>query len=59
MVVYTWWCWHICKEKIVGVEKDQLGEETEAKRATESDQTLVTEVTRRTEAASGRCCCCR
>ena len=26
MVVYTWWCWHICKEKGVGVDVDQLGE---------------------------------
>jgi hypothetical protein len=25
-MVYTWWCWHICKE-VVGVELDQLGEE--------------------------------
>jgi hypothetical protein len=21
MVVYTWWCWHICKGEEVGVEK--------------------------------------
>jgi hypothetical protein len=34
MVVYTWWCWHICKEE-VGVEMDQLGEETEAKHVIE------------------------
>ena len=27
MVVYTWWCWHICKEKGVGVDVDQLEEE--------------------------------
>ena len=26
MVVYTWWCWHICKGEVVGVELDQLGE---------------------------------
>jgi hypothetical protein len=26
MVVYTWWCWHICKEE-VGIDLDQLGEE--------------------------------
>ena len=25
MVVYTWWCWHICKGEGVGV--DQLEEE--------------------------------
>ena len=31
MVVYTWWCWHICKGDGVGVETNQLGEETEAK----------------------------
>ena len=31
MVVYTWWCWHICKGEEVGVDVDQLGEETEAK----------------------------
>ena len=31
IVVYTWSCWHICKEKEVGVDVDQLGEETEAK----------------------------
>jgi hypothetical protein len=45
MVVYTWWCWHIYKEGEVGVETDQLGEETKAKRVTGSDRTLVTEVT--------------
>ena len=31
MVVYTWWCWHIYKGGEVGVDVDQLGEETEAK----------------------------
>ena len=31
MVVYTWSCWHIYKEDEVGVDVDQLGEETEAK----------------------------
>ena len=30
-MVYTWWCWHICKGKVVRVETDQLGEETEVK----------------------------
>ena len=30
MVVYTWWCWHICKGEGVGVDFDQLGEEREA-----------------------------
>jgi hypothetical protein len=27
MVVYTWWCCHIYKGEVVGVELDQLGEE--------------------------------
>ena len=27
MVLYTWWCSHICKEKGVGVDVDQLEEE--------------------------------
>jgi hypothetical protein len=27
MVVYTWWCWHICKGEEVGIDLDQLGEE--------------------------------
>jgi hypothetical protein len=26
IVVYTWWCWHICKGEGVGVDFDQLGE---------------------------------
>jgi hypothetical protein len=30
MVVYTWWCWHICKGKCVGVDVDQLEEERKA-----------------------------
>ena len=25
-VVYTWWCWHICKGDEVGVDVDQLGD---------------------------------
>ena len=41
MVVYTWWCWHICKGEGVGVETDQLDEETEAKQVTVSDRTLA------------------
>ena len=28
MVVYTWWYWHIYKGDGVGVDVDQLGEET-------------------------------
>ena len=27
MMVFTWWCWHICKGKGVGVDVDQLEEE--------------------------------
>ena len=30
MVLYTWWCWHICKGEGVGVDVDQLGEERKA-----------------------------
>ena len=26
MVMITWWCWHICKGKRVGVDVDQLWE---------------------------------
>ena len=26
IVVYTWWCWHICKGEVVGVDIDQLWE---------------------------------
>jgi hypothetical protein len=29
IVVYTWWCWHICKGEEVGVEMDELGKEKE------------------------------
>ena len=32
MVMYTWWCWHICKGEKVRVVVDQFGEETEAKK---------------------------
>ena len=32
MVVYTWWCWHIYKGDEVGVDEDELGDETEARR---------------------------
>ena len=31
MVVYIWWCWHICEGE-VGVDVDQLGEETEMRK---------------------------
>ena len=30
-LLYTWWCWHICKGEEVRVVVDQLGEEMEAK----------------------------
>ena len=36
MVVYTWWCWHIYKGDEVGVDVDQLGDETEARRVRNS-----------------------
>ena len=36
MVVYTWWCWHIYKGEEVGVDVDQLGDETEARRVRNS-----------------------
>ena len=29
LVVYTWWCWHICKGEGVEVDFDQLGKERE------------------------------
>ena len=32
MVMYTWWCWHIYKGIEVGVDVDQLGGETVARR---------------------------
>ena len=37
-MVITWWCWHICKGEVVGVNLDQLGEEKEV---LWWDQTLV------------------
>ena len=36
MMVYTWWCWHIYKRDEVGVDVDQLGEETEARKVPQS-----------------------
>ena len=32
MMMYTWWCWHIYKGDKVGVDVDQLGDETETRR---------------------------
>ena len=56
MMLYTWWCWHIYKGDEVGLDVDQLGEETEARRVRNStgalyrkershrvDRTLVTQ----------------
>ena len=40
-VLYTWWCWHICKGEEVGVETNELNEEMEAKQVTVSDRTLA------------------
>ena len=36
VVVYTWWCWHIYKGDEVGVDVDQLDDETEARRVRNS-----------------------
>ena len=36
MMVYTWWCWHIYKGDEVGVDVDQLGDKTEARRVRNS-----------------------
>jgi hypothetical protein len=36
IMVYTWWCQHICKGEVVGVDLDllgEVGEEKEKKRA--------------------------
>ena len=30
-MVDTWWCWHICKGGVVGVDLDQFGVEKEKK----------------------------
>ena len=30
-MVYTWWCWYIYKGGEVGVDVDQLSDETEVK----------------------------
>ena len=35
-VLYTWWCWHICKGDEVGVDMDQLGDETEVRKVPQS-----------------------
>ena len=40
MVVYTWWCWHIYKGDEVGVDVDQLDDETEARRVRNSTGAL-------------------
>ena len=40
MMVYTWWCWHIYKGDEVGVDVDQLDDETEARRVRNSTGAL-------------------
>ena len=40
MMVYTWWCWHIYKGDKVGVDVDQLDDETEARRVRNSTGAL-------------------
>ena len=40
MVMYTWWCWHIYKGNEVGVDVDQLGDETVARRVGNSTGAL-------------------
>jgi hypothetical protein len=40
IVVCTWWCWHIYKGQVFGVETDQLGEGTEEKVVIVSDRML-------------------
>ena len=60
MVVYTWWCWHIYKGDGVGVDVDQLGEETppapytEKTRSYRVHQTLALEVIGRWQGTSGQ-----
>ena len=39
-VVYTWWCWHICKGEGVGVDLDQLREVSE-KALVEKEKHLI------------------
>ena len=43
MVVYTWWCWHIYKGGEVGVDVDQLGDETKVKGETPPAECLPVE----------------
>ena len=47
MVVYNWWCWHIYKGDGVGVDVDQLGEETEMRKVPQSGLDSGHAVTRR------------
>ena len=37
MMMYTWWCWHIYKGDDVGVDVDQLGDRTEARKVRNSN----------------------
>ena len=54
MVVYTWWCWHIYKGDKVGVDVDQLGEETEVRKVPQSGPDSGHAVTGRWLCASGQ-----
>ena len=54
MVVYTWWCWHIYKGDEVGVDVDQLGEETEMRKVPQSGPDSGHVVTGRWVPASGQ-----
>ena len=39
-IFYTWWCWHIYKGDKVGIDVDQLDDETEARRVRNSTGAL-------------------
>ena len=54
MMVYTWWCWHICKEEEVGVDVDQLGEEKKVKVITRCDRTQALRVRSQSNPVFGR-----
>ena len=54
IVVYTWWCWHIYKGDEVGVDVDQLGDETEVREVPQSGPDAGHIVTRRWGPASGQ-----
>ena len=54
MVVYTWWCWHIYKGDELGVDVDQLGDETEVREVPQSGLDSGHAVTGRWVPASGQ-----